>query len=167
MQDEDVPTPLPGFLVASRPAPSGDLPEGDGPPSSSDSEEEEADPGDTWSCSGGSRQGSFRKVSDEKAARAQKIRSDVLTSHLVTPQIHGRSINPSFIARLPGAPPAEAEEADAGSFKSKEPSTIGFTPRKLGSSSEAPDSGASNFRRSSAGGRKLNNLAKLTGDMKL
>lgn len=114
-------TPLPGFLVASAMAPtfSGTIPEGDGPPSSDDeSDMPSTSTADTmsWSRSGGSRDGSFRKFDDEKASRAHKIRSDCLSSHLVTPHIQSRSLEPSF--KMPQAPPGA-------------PSTISIMPRAI------------------------------------
>ena len=92
---------LPGCLIASTAAPCDDYagPDGDGPPTtdSSDAEEDDTFPEHAvWSKTGGGREGSFRRTTEEKRQRAQKIRSDVLTSHLVTPVVPKRSIDPSF-----------------------------------------------------------------------
>ena len=144
----------PGFLIAERPGPDSGFDPGeqlgDGPPSTDDEGEDgESFVGElnSWSKSGGSRESSFRKQSEEKMARAQKIRSDCLTSHLITPQMKSRSIDESFTQLK----------------VSQGPSTIATTPRKLGEGLGG-DVGVASFKaRGSSSSRKaaMSNLASL------
>lgn len=110
---EERPAVLPGFLVAAFPAKAyfgdGDNvteQEGDGPPSTDDEDEDQVGDMDgvkpSWSKFGGSREASFRVRSPEKTERARVIRSDCLTSHLVTPAFQGRRLV------LDAAPPPAA-----------------------------------------------------------
>lgn len=121
--DAERPKPLPGFLLAAFPASEyfddGEgitEQDGDGPPSTDDEEDQDTvgSMKQGWSSSGGSREGSFRKRGDDKTTRAQQIRSDCLTSHLVTPAFQGRRLV------LPDATPPPP-----GSM------TVGFKPRTL------------------------------------
>jgi len=122
--------PVAGFLVAAEPPKPGfggyipeDAPTGADGPESTDSED---DNGDTVSQSfvigrGGSknlREASFRQRSEEKVERAAtiKIKSRELTSHLITPAMHNRSVADAI---------ARGEQQPMGSR------TIATTPRKI------------------------------------
>ncbi len=109
-------TALEGYLVATKPPEGiggGTEPEGDGPPSSDDEGGDQPGEMASWSKFGGDREGSFRKPSEGKADRAREIRSNCLTSHLVTPAQRARKLDTSF--KMPAAP-----------------STIAIQPRSLG-----------------------------------
>ena len=166
---EPLPKPLDGYLVAAASAPVSLAPSPalseppdpllDGPPST-DSSEAEDELGELRSVSFSKgkkkevREGSFRKRSDEKIARA-KIISSSLTSHLVTPRIDSRRLE------------AVAEQPATGS------QTIGFTPRKVAvpdmppargweasKDGESPDS---QFRRRATPSSKKKSLWALDG----
>jgi hypothetical protein len=126
------PAPIPGFLVASVAAPDGfggQWPEKDGP-SSSDSDEGASESTDSFrdmqsiSFSNGRRsvrEGSFRKRDAAKLERAKRIRSNCLTSHLVTPAQHNRSVELNRLNVL----------SAGGSVGSTGCNTVATTPRNI------------------------------------
>jgi len=146
--DVPLPKPLPGFLVASTVATDRGIKwaEQDEVIQSSSSSDEEDAVGDissiSFSRAGAKdvRDSSFRKRDDAKLARAKEIRarSGVLTSHLITPAQHGRSLGSSSVLA----------QADTTA-----PKTVGTTPRRLLSDiAEIPDyNPSSGTRRASAG----------------
>ena len=100
-----------------------------------------------WSASGGSRDSSFRHRAPDKEARAKQIRSDCLTSHLVTPAFKGRSL-----VLETATPPPQGSQ------------TIGFRPRQLnseagGSIKKDPDAGS--FKVSSNRKKTLDSLSMM------
>jgi len=96
------PPAVSGFLIATSPSEGwtthGTAEQlGDGPPSTDDEDDDGTnDSFMSSSVSGGTREGSFRVRAPEKIARAQqlkeKITSDCLTSHLITPAFKSRSL---------------------------------------------------------------------------
>lgn len=140
---------VPGFLVATTalaPPPDG-LPEGDGPPSSDEELDDVSDTmsfsksnattaADTWSDSGGSREGSFRRKTDAQKERARAIRSDILTSHLITPKIPSREFDGSSFKAQPEWSSRSAEFMLSPS--PDVPSTTPTLPRSLDAMSTAP-----------------------------
>lgn len=129
------PEPIPGYLVASNAAPEGFgglWPDKDGPSSSDDSDDDCSESGQSFRAQGltqsfsmgqrSVREGSFRKRDADKIERAKRIRSSCLTSHLVTPAQHNRSVDLNRLSIL-----------SAGGSIGSTPgcNTVSTTPRKL------------------------------------
>lgn len=132
---ESAPEPIPGYLVASNAAPEGFgglWPDKDGPSSSDDSDDDCSESGQSFRAQGltqsfsmgqrSVREGSFRKRDADKIERAKRIRSSCLTSHLVTPAQHNRSVDLNRLSIL-----------SAGGSIGSTPgcNTVSTTPRKL------------------------------------